>query len=145
MNLQKKTADEDLELDMSPMIDMVFLLLIFFIVASQIIDEKPEVTIPDAAYGKVSENQVGRLMITVQKQEPADETNDEVHFYIGSNKQPVDLEIVKQTIEAELSMNEKLKVQIRADGRVSYEKNEMVTRACAEVGAQDLIYSVYEE
>ena len=32
MKLGKQTSDDDLELDMSPMIDMVFLLLIFFIV-----------------------------------------------------------------------------------------------------------------
>jgi len=34
MKLQSKEADEEVEIDMSPMIDMVFLLLIFFIVAS---------------------------------------------------------------------------------------------------------------
>ena len=34
MQLGKKQNDDDIELDMSPMIDMVFLLLIFFIVVS---------------------------------------------------------------------------------------------------------------
>ena len=49
MKLENKDAGEDIEMDMSPMIDMVFLLLIFFIVASQIIDDKPKVLIPEAA------------------------------------------------------------------------------------------------
>ena len=52
MKLGKQTSDDDLELDMSPMIDMVFLLLIFFIVVSQVIDEKPRVEIPDALMQK---------------------------------------------------------------------------------------------
>jgi len=46
MDLQRIAQEEDIEIDMSPMIDMVFLLLIFFIVASVIIDEKPKETIP---------------------------------------------------------------------------------------------------
>jgi len=48
MKLEPKQADDDVLVDMSPMIDMVFLLLIFFIVASQIVDEKPKVAIPPA-------------------------------------------------------------------------------------------------
>ncbi len=145
MKLEQRDFGDDLELDMGPMIDMVFLLLIFFIVASQIVDEKPKVAIPDAAYGKISEDQTGRLMITVQMVEPDNAENDEVQYFIASQNQPVDLEVVQNTIARELELNEKLKVLIRADGRVPYEKNEMVTRACAEVGAQDLIYSVFEE
>ena len=74
MKLEQKDLGEDLELNMSPMIDMVFLLLIFFIVASQIIDEKPKVKIPAAAYAKVPDDTTGRLMITV--------TADE-KFFIG--------------------------------------------------------------
>ena len=69
MKLEPKEAGDDLEVDMSPMIDMVFLLLIFFIVASQVIDEKPKVAIPTAAYAKVPDNTTGRLMITVTADE----------------------------------------------------------------------------
>ena len=69
MKLAPKHNDDDLEVDMSPMIDMVFLLLIFFIIASQVIDEKPKVEIPFAAYAKVPEDTTGRLMITVTADE----------------------------------------------------------------------------
>ena len=70
MDLQRKAQEEDIEIDMSPMIDMVFLLLIFFIVASVIIDEKPKVTIPKAAYSKVPENIEGRVMVSVKENQP---------------------------------------------------------------------------
>jgi biopolymer transport protein ExbD len=136
MKLQRKEISEDLELDMSPMIDMVFLLLIFFIVASQIVDEKPKVEIPTAAYSKVPEDTTGRLMITVKK----DET-----YYLGSDQEPKTIEQVKDRIEMEINANPELRILIRADGEVKYKTNEKVTIACAEVGAQDLIYSVFEE
>jgi biopolymer transport protein ExbD len=50
MKIHPKHLDEDVEIDMSPMIDMVFLLLIFFLVASTIIDEKVPVKVPSAAF-----------------------------------------------------------------------------------------------
>ena len=136
MKLAQKDLGEDLELDMSPMIDMVFLLLIFFIIASQVIDEKPEVSIPPAAYGKVPEDTTGRLMISVTKDEK---------YFIGSDPTAKTIEQVKVQIELEINADPELRILIRADGDTKYKVNEKVTIACAEVGAQDLIYSVFEE
>ncbi len=135
MKLAQQETD-DIEIDMSPMIDMVFLLLIFFIVASQIIDEKPAVDVPSAAYGKVPENTEGRLMISVTKDEK---------YYVGSDPEPKDIEQIKDSIALWLDADPKLRILIRADGDVKYKINEEITIACAEVGAQDLIYSVFEE
>ncbi|WP_372797156.1 ExbD/TolR family protein [Pontiella sp.] len=135
MKLKQKDT-EDLEIDMSPMIDMVFLLLIFFIVASQIIDEKPQVAVPSAAYGKVPEDTTGRLMISVTKDEK---------YYIGADPAPKTIDEIKTTIAQWLEADPKLRILIRADGDVKYKINEEITIACAEVGAQDLIYSVFEE
>ena len=136
MKLAQKEIGEDLELDMSPMIDMVFLLLIFFIVASQIIDEKPQVDVPTAAYGKVPEDTTGRLMISVTKDEK---------YFIGSDPEPKTIEQITLRIEQEINADPKLRDLIRSDGETKYKVNEKITVACAEVGAQDLIYSVFEE
>jgi biopolymer transport protein ExbD len=136
MKLQQKDLGDDLELDMSPMIDMVFLLLIFFIIASQVIDEKPEVSIPPAAYGKVPEDTTGRLMISVTKDEK---------YFLGSDPREKTIEQVRDQIEMEINADPELRILIRADGDTKYSVNEKVTVACAEVGAQDLIYSVFEE
>lgn len=136
MKLAEKDLGEDLELDMSPMIDMVFLLLIFFIVASQIVDEKPKIEIPTAAFGKIDEDQTGRLMITVKK---------EGTYFIKSEPDAKTIEEVKLRIEQELDADPELRILIRADGDVKYKENEKITIACAEVGAQDIIYSVFEE
>ncbi|MGE4489723.1 MAG: ExbD/TolR family protein [Kiritimatiellales bacterium] len=134
MDLKPLGYDEDIEVDMSPMIDMVFLLLIFFLVASNIVDSKVPVTIPSAVYAKVPEDTTGRFEITVQKGGK---------YFVGQD--PVSLEELKQRLEPELKANPDLRILIRADGAVRYKVNEELMAACAEVGANDLIYSVFEE
>tara|TARA_A200000113_G_scaffold167996_1_gene152729 strand:- start:949 stop:1353 length:405 start_codon:yes stop_codon:yes gene_type:complete len=134
MKLRMKQEEEDIEVDMSPMIDMVFLLLIFFIVASQIIDEKPEVVIPAAVYAKVPEDTTGRLMISVR--------DDETYYY---EQQEVSLEELKMQLGAAIEADPNLRILIRSDAQTRYKVNEKVITACAEVGANDLIYAAFEE
>ena len=112
------------------------MLLIFFIVVSQVIDEIPKIEVPEASVAKVAEETINRLMITVMK----DET-----YYIESNLNAVEIDEIKEKVEFELSRNPKLRVLIRSDGSVPYETNEKVMNACADVGALDLIFSVIEK
>ncbi len=139
MKLAQKDLGDDLELDMSPMIDMVFLLLIFFIVASQIIDEKPKVEIPTASYAKVPDDTTGRLMITVNI------VNDQPVYYVGPIEMDDGIEGVKERIKQEIDADPELRVLVRGDGAVPYKYTEKIMNACAEVGAQDLIFSAFEE
>ena len=135
MKIESKYDDnEDIEVDMSPMIDMVFLLLIFFIVASTIIDEKVPIKIPAAAYAKVPEDTTGRIVISVNKADT---------MFIGP--MPVDIDQLKERLEIELEADPHLRILIRSGDEVKYKTNEKIMLACAEVGANDLIYSAYEE
>ena len=134
MDLRKNQEDEDIEIDMSPMIDMVFLLLIFFVVASAIVDQKVKVDIPEALYAKVPEDETGRFIISVNK---------EGQLFIGHDV--VTVEELKERLQPELELNPKLRIQIRSDGSVRYKVNEEIMTACAEVGATDLIYSAFEQ
>jgi len=135
MKLQSKYDDnDDIEVDMSPMIDMVFLLLIFFIVASVVIDEKVPIEIPNAAYAKVPKDTTGRLVISVNKADG---------IFIA--QMPVTIEQLKERLELEMEADPNLRILIRSGGDVKYKTNEKIMVACAEVGANDLIYSAYEE
>lgn len=134
MKLSFRQQDDELEMNMSPMIDMVFLLLIFFIVAAQIIDEKPKVSIPSAINAKVPEDTTGRLMITV--------TEDE-KYYI--RQKLVSYDDLKKELVLEASGNENLRILIRADANTKYKISEKVMNACAEAGANDLIFAALEE
>ena len=135
MKIEPKSAEEDIEIDMSPMIDMVFLLLIFFIVASQVIDEKPSINVPAATHAKVAKDTTGRVMITV--------TSDE-RYFLGSAPMQ-DLEDLQSSLTAAFEADPNLRVLIRSDGETKYKVNEKVITICGEVGATDLIYSAFEE
>ena len=93
-----------------------------------------QVEVPVAAYGKVPEDTTGRMVITVTKDEK---------LFIGSI--PVTFDQLTQRIQLEFEANPKLRLLIRADGDVKYKVNQEITVACAEIGARDLIYSVFEE
>lgn len=133
MKLNKKQSEE-VAIDMSPMIDMVFLLLIFFLVASSIIDEKKPVTVPDAGYAKVPEDTTGRLDITVA---------EDGTFWRSANRE-VTLDDLKAEMEPRLEADPELRILIRADKNVKYKVNEELMEACAEVGATDLIFSAFD-
>jgi biopolymer transport protein ExbD len=134
MKLQNKEAGDDIEMDMSPMIDMVFLLLIFFIVASQIVDTKPPINVPSAAAATVPKTLEDRLMITVTK-------DDEFFFRM----QKVEFDELAIKIQQEFEANPELRILIRADQETKYKTNEKVMMACAEVGAVDIIFAAIEE
>lgn len=134
MNLQSKDVGEDIEMDMSPMIDMVFLLLIFFIVASQIIDEKPKLIVPEAAAATKPEKMEDRLMISVNK--------DDVYFL---RNQEVEFDELTLKLEQEFNANVELRMLIRADAEVPFKTTEKIMKACAEIGAVDIIFAATEE
>lgn len=133
----KRTDTQDVEIDMSPMIDMVFLLLIFFIVASQIVKiDKVPINIPSAVYAKVPEDETGRYIITVTR---------DGDLFVGPGAEQVTIDDLKKQIAAELEANEKLRILIRADGQTKYEETEKIMEACAEVGANDMIFAAFEK
>jgi biopolymer transport protein ExbD len=131
----KKAEEPDVSIDMSPMIDMVFLLLIFFIVASALVDlDKPPVILPKASAAKVPDDVTGRLNVSV-------DTNEQ--FYVGAS--PVSLEQLQEKVRTEIDLNPDLRVFIRSDQNVPYRINKKLMTACAEVGAANLIYAAFED
>ncbi len=131
----KTPPKDDVNIDMAPMIDMVFLLLIFFMVASVVTElDKVKVEIPEAEYAKVPEDTKGRMMLSV-------DANNQV--YVGTV--PVTIDELKELVNDELDLNPELRILIRADERVEYKTNKDIMIACGEVGATDLIYATFEE
>jgi len=136
MKLRQKDQD-DVAIDMSPMIDMVFLLLIFFIVASAVIKVEPvKVEVPSALYAKVPEDETGRLTITVTQAGT---------LYVGPTQDQVTIDELKERVGLELESEPEVRILIRADGMVKYRTNEEIMEACAEVGATDMIFAAFEE
>jgi biopolymer transport protein ExbD len=132
MKIHKKTGD-DIEINMSPMIDLVFLLLIFFLVASQIIKvEKVKIEVPTAEYANIPPDETGRFAITV---------DPDGKLYVGTA--PVTIDQLKVRLQAELEANSEVLIVLRADQKVRYKVNQEIMQACADVGAVNMIFAAY--
>jgi biopolymer transport protein ExbD len=129
---------EDIPVDMSPMIDLVFLLLIFFLVASQIVKvEKVPVDVPEAVYAKVPEDETGRFTVTV---------NQDGEIFIGPESARVTVDDLRDRLTEEVEANPTLKVVLRADETVKYKTMEKIMKeACAPAGAMDMIFAAFEK
>ncbi len=134
MKLSRKES-EDITIDMSPMIDMVFLLLIFFIVsAATIVVEPVKVEIPDVSYAEVPEDQAGRFKISV---------NAQGEMFAGIDATKVDEDQLRAILTAEADVNPNLKIVIRSDLNTKYEFNEKIMMLCAEAGLNDMIFVAF--
>jgi biopolymer transport protein ExbD len=130
----------DDELNMAPMIDMVFLLLIFFMVASQLASlERIPVKLPVADESKVPDEALDRQLITVR---PADENGEEAEIFM--NLKSINLEDFTAQIGDLYTVNENLKVYLRVDKQVKYKHIKEIMNACASVGIVDVIFATFE-
>ncbi len=130
----------DEEINMAPMIDMVFLLLIFFMVASHLTElERVPVRLPVASKAVVPEEARGRQMVTIRAEDDAHETAT-----IYMNLQAVDIRQFAKAIGEMHEGNEDLQVYLRADRFVRHRYIKEVMTACADVGIVDIIFGTFE-
>jgi biopolymer transport protein ExbD len=130
----------DDHINMAPMIDMVFLLLIFFMVASHLtkIDRTP-VDLPVADKSTVPENARGRQIITIRSR---DTTGEEVDVLM--NLKEIVVEDIADVVREVLAGNEDAEVFLRADRYAKHKHVKAVMAACAEGGAANVIFATFE-
>lgn len=126
---------------MAPMIDMVFLLLVFFMVVSNVAqaDKSVPLNLPESERAKVPEDLTGRGRISIAH----DTATGQTQIYIAS--EALSLEQMRQRIEAALKRDPELRIMVRADQTVPYREIKEVLKACAEVGAYEIIYATFEK
>ena len=130
-----RKAIEPEDFAMTPMIDMVFLLLVFFMTVSTLAraDKKLDLDLAESRSSQVPKQLEDRGALSI----------DEMgKIYLGQRL--VSLKEMQQTIQSELQANPELKIQIRADAQTPYSSIEPVLNACSEVGAYSSIYSTYQ-
>jgi biopolymer transport protein ExbD len=136
---------EDMKMDMSPMIDMVFLLLIFFIVASNLIRYRidPNVLIPIADKASEAKGFDGRIIINIY---------DDGTFYDELSK-PLDNEDAitahvrekREQAEAGGIDESRIRIMIRAHKDAQVLHSKKVVRAGGLAGVNKVIFSSYPE
>lgn len=142
---------EELTMDMSPMIDLVFLLLIFFMVSSHLIIVRIDKNVkpPTADNAQVAENSHGRIVVNVYGfHEDLDaslhgkifdedgnelETSDQITDYVDTVKQRI--------LDSEADLNPRL--HLRADKTTDTRLIKKVVQASADAGVVDVIFGSY--
>ena len=131
-----KADDSDDDFDLTPMIDIVFLLIAFFMVVAKLIDDsKVEIAVPFADQSKISKESPHRMTMTVDASGKA---------YWGAEKlgTPADLtRFVKSALRAK---GEHLEIYVRADARTPFKHVRDVMKAIAEGGVFDVKFAAYE-
>ena len=126
----------DAKFDMAPMIDMVFLLLIFFMLVSRVsISQNREMELPTATKAAVAKERPDRMIVNV------DIAGD---VYIGASEATATIDQVREAVRAEATRNPRLKVTIRGDGGSEFKKIREVMNACAEAGVDNVIFTAHQ-
>jgi len=135
MRKLKRRHQDPEDFQMAPMIDMVFLLLVFFMTVASVAKSQRqiELELPESEESTVPEDASGRGILSVDA---------EGTFFIGD--QARSLEQVKAAIRARLQAEPELRVQVRADQATEYEHVRKLLKAAAEAGAYEIIYATYE-
>jgi biopolymer transport protein ExbD len=124
---------EDAKFAMAPMIDMVFLLLVFFMSATHLAQQQVlPMEIPIADAGVVPRERPDRWVVNI-----------DVDKQLYSGNVPVTLEELTGLLEARLQQNPHESIYLRADGRVSHAEVRALMSAMAEVGVDNFIFGVY--
>lgn len=126
MSSRNRNTDEDAgAIDLTPMLDVVFIMLIFFIVTATFIKEPGvEVNRPDANTAVIKN---AKILVAI---------NEENEIWIDKNE--VDLGMVGDQIELLLAENPKSPVIIQADAKANIKTLNAVAQAAREVGVADI-------
>ncbi len=135
MRKLKRRHNDPEDFQMAPMIDMVFLLLVFFMTVASVAksQRQVELDLPESEESTIPEDASGRGILSVDA---------EGAYYIGD--QPRSLQEVQTAIRARLQADPTLRVQVRADQATEYEHVRKLLVAAAEAGAYEIIYATYE-
>ncbi len=131
---------EDMEMDMSSMIDLVFLLLIFFMVSSHLIIVKIDKRVkpPTAKNAQVAKNATGRVVVnvledgTIWGQDELELTSDESIT-----------DYVDQAFQMNRENGIETRLNLRADEGVDTRIIKKVVKAAGDAGVTEVIFGSY--
>ncbi len=126
-------GEEEAKFQMAPMIDMVFLLLVFFMCASTLSQKQAvKMDLPEASKGVVPKDRPDRWIVNIL----ADGT-------ILSGAQPVTVEQLRDLVAERVKAEPGVKIYLRADANAKHREIKKVMNAMAASGIDDFIFGVY--
>jgi biopolymer transport protein ExbD len=124
---------------MAPMIDMVFLLLVFFMTVSTLAqDERRPLPLPESEQSVVPEESAGRGTISLDFS-----PDGGVALYLGAAE--IDEAALRAAVREALARDPELEVNVRAPAEMPFREIKRVLRLCAEAGAARIVYATYQK
>ena len=128
MRVHSTISRRPLRMDITPLIDMVFNLVIFFLVASHFSSSEAQapVELPKATTSTDDHEDPRRLIVTVTAEE---------RLFVGT--QAIDLPELTDLVKTEFERHgPEFTVQVRSDRRVPYRAVEPILLACSRLGVK---------
>jgi biopolymer transport protein ExbD len=135
MARRRKVPHDEVGFNITPMIDMTFLLLIFFMVTTKITNEqvKKDIALPTAISAKQAEDLSNRDVINL----------DDTGALWVANRQISD-EDMKTYLAGRFKTNPPLKVYLRADKNTPAKRIRQFMKMASEAGAINVIFGSYQ-
>lgn len=136
MKLDIDDAFEEPKLELTPMIDVVFLLLVFFMVATTFLDPEREIEmdLPQAQSGETVEEEQDELVINVQ----SDGT-----VYLGT--EALDHDALSERLSRVAARDPETPVTIRGDREARHQDIVRVMDACGLAGLSQMALGTLQE
>lgn len=133
MRVPQNLRSGDLEFNMTPMIDIVFLLIIFFMVGTKFteLERKIGLRVPEVSDNGALTDAPEQRVVTVDRDGG-----------ITLDRKPVSLDELTRQLAAGRSQYQDLGVLIRGDARSAFQRVAEVLNACKEAGIRELGISV---
>ena len=130
-----RRAEENVGFQLAPMIDMTFLLLIFFMVTTKISKEqiKEEIKLPVASNAIIPPEVSNRDVISI---------DGAGRYFIGQT--PADKKALAEHLKKRFENYPPLRLYIRADKNTPGKKIKEVMKMAADAGALDVIFGSFQ-
>ena len=132
----RRRHSEDIGFQIAPMIDITWILIIFFMVTMHLTENEfaVDVALPVASAAEIPPDMSGRVVVNIDKGG---------NYFVGN--QPMNLAELTAHMKARLIQFPPLKVYLRADAGIPAQKTKEFYRACAEAGAIEVILASFRE
>ncbi len=132
--------EDEAKFEMAPMIDMVFLLLIFFMIASRLsVLQNIELEIPTAEKAVVPKERPERFVVNIDKDGLVHAGADP----LGLSNDPDALSVLRDKIKDQKELMPHLRVYLRADQMTDHVHVKRVMGIMAEAGIDDFIFGAF--
>ncbi len=139
---RKAEPDVDPEFQIAPMIDILLVLLVFFmsISSTEVLQSNKEVNLPVAKAAKDAKENPGQVIINVK----FNQINNAVTITVNERVYPSPVELI-QILKNNVSKNPLVRVLIRADRDVKYDFMRTLLEAVGQAGIANVTFSVVDK